>query len=107
MRHATSIFAIVMFFLGNIVALAADKVIEQRGKTFSETEVVIKKGDALTFVNNDNITHNVMSKTPGNEFNIGAQTPGTSVPVKFDSAGSASIICAIHPQMRMNVQITN
>ena len=107
MRHATSIFATVMFFLGNIVALAADKIIEQKGKVFSETEVAIKKGDALTFVNNDNITHNVMSKTPGNEFNIGAQTPGTSVPVKFDSAGAVNIICAIHPQMRMNVTITN
>ncbi len=107
MRHTTSIFAIAAFLLGNIVALAAEKVIEQRGKAFSETEVVIKRGDTLTFVNNDNITHNVMSKTPGNEFNIGAQTPGTSVPVKFDSAGAADIICAIHPQMRMNVKITN
>jgi plastocyanin len=97
MKHMVAICAIAAFLLGNIVALAV----------FSETEVVIAKGDTITFVNNDTVTHNVMSKSPGNEFNIGAQPPGTSAPVTFDAIGIATIICAIHPQMRMNVQITN
>jgi plastocyanin len=99
---------IAAFLCGNAVALAAaGKVIEQKGKMFSDAEVAIKKGETITFVNNDNVTHNVMSKSPGNEFNIGAQTPGTSAPVTFDTAGEANILCAIHPQMKMTVKITS
>ena len=107
MKHMGAICAIAAFLLGNIVALAASKTILQKGKVFSETEVVIAKGDTLTFVNDDTVTHNVMSKSPGNEFNIGAQAPGVSAPVTFDAVGTATIICAIHPQMRMNVKVTN
>jgi plastocyanin len=107
MKHMVVICALAAFLMGNIVALAAAKTILQKGKVFSETEVVIAKGDTITFVNNDTVTHNVMSKSPGNEFNIGAQSPGTSAPVTFDAIGTATIICAIHPQMRMNVQIKN
>jgi plastocyanin len=107
MKNMVALCAIAAFLSGNIVALAAAKTILQKGKVFSETEVVIAKGDTLNFVNNDTVTHNVMSKSPGNEFNIGAQPPGASAPVTFDAVGTASIICAIHPQMRMNVTITN
>ena len=107
MKHMVAICTLAAFLFGNVVALAATKTILQKGKVFSETEVVIAKGDTLTFVNNDTVTHNVMSKSPGNEFNIGAQSPGMSAPVTFDAVGTAMIICAIHPQMRMNVQITN
>jgi plastocyanin len=107
MKYMLPICAVAAFLSGNILALAAEKTILQKGKAFSETEVVIAKGDTLTFVNDDMVTHNVMSKTPGNEFNIGAQPPGMSAPVTFDAVGTATVICAIHPQMRMNVKITN
>ena len=106
MRYWTFIGAIAAFLCGNAMALAAGKIIEQKNKAFSESEVVIKKGETITFVNTDNITHNVMSRSAGNEFNIGAQPPGMSAPVTFDAVGTAEIICAIHPQMRVTIKIT-
>ena len=107
MKHMVAVCAIAAFLSGNIAALAASKTILQKGKVFSETEIVIAKGDTINFVNDDTVTHNVMSKSPGNEFNIGAQAPGVSAPVTFGAVGTANIICAIHPQMRMNVKVAN
>ncbi len=105
--YFNALCTIIAFVLGTSAAFAASMTVQQKNKTFSESEVVIKKGETLTFVNNDNITHNIMSKSPGNEFNMGAQAPGVSTPVTFDAAGIADVICAIHPQMRLNVKIND
>jgi len=107
MKHELLIAAAAGVVMGAGIALAADTSVHQKGKAFSTKEAVIKKGDTLTFVNDDTISHNVMSRSPGNEFNIGAQVPGVSTPVKFDAAGAVDVFCAIHPQMRMVVRITD
>ena len=73
--------------VGCVSALAAERPINQKGKAFSDTEVTIKKGDTLLFINDDTITHNIFSTSSGNTFNIGAQAPGVSTPVKFATAG--------------------
>jgi plastocyanin len=91
---------------GCVTALAAERSITQKGKVFSDTELTIKKGDTLIFVNDDNITHNIFSTSSGNTFNIGAQAPGISTPVKFANAGDVSVLCAIHPRMSMQVKVT-
>lgn len=95
------------FLAGASMAFAAEKTIGQKGKQFSERNVTIKKGDTLVFVNDDNIAHNVMSRTAGNTFNLGSQMPGRSTPVTFDKAGDIEVICAIHPGMKMAVKVTD
>jgi plastocyanin len=47
-----------------------------------------------------------MSTSPGNEFNLGSLKPGTATPVTFAEAGEATVICAIHPRMKMKVTVT-
>jgi plastocyanin len=49
------------FLSGTVVAFAAEKTVTQKGKVFSETEIAIKVGDTITFVNDDNVFHNVLS----------------------------------------------
>lgn len=102
--------ASIAFLAGGIAAFAAyaaEKIIHQKGKLFSEKEVAIKKGDILIFVNDDNIAHNVMSATSGHAFNTGSQAPGKATPVTFDKAGDIQVICAIHPSMKMLVKVTD
>lgn len=97
----------VAFLAGAAVAAAAtEQTITQKGKKFSTTDVTIKKGDALMFVNDDNVAHNIFSPTPGNEFNLGSQAPGNSTPVTFDKPGDIDVMCAIHPLMKMKVKVT-
>ena|ERR1044071_7564011 len=101
-------FALALAFMtGLATAYAAERSITQKGKVFSETEVTIKKGDVIVFVNDDNVHHNVLSTSAGNTFNSGAVGPGTSTPVTFNNAGEAAVICAIHPSMKLKVTITN
>lgn len=95
----------VAFLSGVAVAYAADKTITQKGKVFSMTEVSLKKGETLNFLNDDNIVHNIMSTSAGNEFNVGAVKPGISTPVTFKNAGDVRVICAIHPSMKMLVKV--
>jgi plastocyanin len=88
-------------------ALAAVQVIHQQGRAFSEQSVTLKKGEALSFLNDDTIPHNIMSTSKGNEFNLGSQAPGSSTDVSFKEAGDVAIICAIHPRMKMTVKVVD
>ena len=105
--HKTILFALVILSVLSAGALAANQVIHQQGRVFSSESVTIKKGDALTFVNDDSIPHNIMSATKGSEFNLGSQAPGMSTDVTFKETGDVRVICAIHPRMKMMVTVTD
>jgi plastocyanin len=101
------ILAAVLGMLSAAAALVSDQIVHQRGRMFSIESASIKKGAALTFLNDDNIPHNIASISKGNQFNLGSQAPGTSTEVTFTTAGEVDVICAIHPRMKMTVTITN
>jgi plastocyanin len=86
-------------------AFAADITVVQKNKTFSTQQVQVKVGDRIVFMNEDSVTHNVYSLTKGLEFEIKTQEPGKSDAVKFDRPGVAVVECAIHPKMKVNVQV--
>jgi plastocyanin len=87
-------------------AARADNVtVFQDGKKFSESEVTIKVGETVTFTNKDPITHNVYSGSPGMAFDLKTQKSGESTEIKFDHPGEADVLCAIHPQMKMKVNV--
>jgi plastocyanin len=69
--------------------------------------MTIKKGEAITFLNDDSVPHNIMSASKGNEFNLASQPPGTSTDVTFKGAGDVQVLCAIHPRMKMTVKVTD
>jgi plastocyanin len=73
----------------------------------TESSVTIKKGESLVFVNDDDVVHNVMSMTPGSEFNLGAQQPGSKVTQAFSKSGAVAVICAIHPRMKLTVNVAD
>lgn len=54
------------------LAFAADYTIHQKERTFSSEITTVKKGHAVTFLNDDTVPHNVFSTTSGNEFDLGS-----------------------------------
>jgi plastocyanin len=106
MRKLASLTIVILAGL-SVGALAANLTITQKGRMFSSESVTIKKGEALTFANDDTVPHNIVSTSKGNEFNLGSQPPGAATDVTFKEAGEAQVICAIHPRMRMTVKITD
>lgn len=87
------------------IAEAGELTIAQEGKAFSEKEVNITVGDSINFVNNDKKTHNVYSRSKGHKFDIGAQRPGTSASHMFIAPGKVKVRCAIHPRMKLTVNV--
>ena len=106
MRHT---YLLVLAILGGLStgALAANEVIHQQGRAFSTESITVKRGEALTFLNDDTVPHNIMSASKGNEFNLGSQAPGSSTDVSFNEAGDVLVICAIHPRMKMTVKVVD
>ena len=106
MRMLTSLTVVVLVGL-SAGALAANQTITQKGRLFSSESITIKKGESVTFANDDTVPHNIISASKGNEFNLGSQPPGAATDVTFKESGEAQVICAIHPRMKMTVKITD
>ena len=83
---------------------AADFTVTQRNKAFSVRQITITVRDRITFVNGDSVNHNLYSETKGSEFEI-LQHPGRSDTVRFPQPGTVEVQCAIHPVMRLEVQV--
>ena len=100
-----TISLIFLALLSSALLCAADHVIEQKDRKFSQKEIVIKVGDKLIFTNADEVTHNVYSDTAGLEFEIKRQSPGASSSVPFNKEGMVEVKCSIHPSMKLRVKI--
>ena len=98
-------FALAALLLAASAVSAEDIQVDQKNKKFDRDEITLKKGDSVTFVNDDPFTHNVYSETPGMAFDLKVQPPGKSSTVTFDTVGEAVVECAIHPSMKLKVKV--
>jgi plastocyanin len=86
---------------------SADHPVDQKDKEFSQNEITIKPGEKIVFRNSDSVTHNVFSNSKVNPFTIKIQQPGSSSTVQFDQEGLTEVRCAIHPKMKLLVNVKN
>jgi plastocyanin len=99
-------FALTAAVLASIsIAADTDFIVIQKNREFSVKELTVKVGDRVMFVNNDTVTHNVYSDTKGVEFEIELQPPGRTDSVRFSRPGVADVKCAIHPNMKLRVEV--
>jgi plastocyanin len=87
-------------------ALAADHRVGQAGKKFDPSELSIRSGDTITFVNDDGTIHNLHSETPGHEFEIKRQSPKQVNTLPFTKPGTFVVECRYHGQMKLTVNVT-
>jgi plastocyanin len=106
MRKFSTLFVVVLVGL-TAGGLTARQAIHQQGRMFSVQSIAIKRGEALTFINDDTVPHNIASISKGHEFNLGSQGPGISTEVTFTEAGEAQVFCAIHPRMTLTVKVSD
>lgn len=94
---------------GVAISIAADPaaVISQKGRKFSPSEVTVKKGSTVRFVNDDFYGHNVYSESGNSNFDIGLQPPGEERDVVLEELGIVDVRCRIHPRMRLQITVTD
>ena len=80
-------------------------VIKQAGKAFSERKLSVTVGESVAFLNDDDVTHNVYSRSDTLTFDLGAQPPGDEQTLVFDTPGKVKIRCAVHPRMKLDVTV--
>lgn len=99
---ALLITSILMFTVG---AYAGNFNVGQKNKQFTKKAMVIKVGDTVRFTNEDPFFHNVFSLSAIKTFDLGSYPKGEYRDVTFDTAGKIEVECAIHPNMRMTIEV--
>jgi len=89
-----------------VSAYAAEVVVEQKDKKFTKKELKLKVGDTVEFKNADPFNHNVFSLSDTKTFDLGSYPQGQSKKVTFDKPGKVEVECAIHPDMKMDVEVS-
>ena len=88
------------------VAYAADEhQVSQKNKAFSTKKLTIKVGDSVKFVNEDSFAHNVFSLSPTKSFDLGSFGNGGTKTITFDKPGKVEVECAVHPDMRLDIEV--
>jgi plastocyanin len=85
--------------------VAAEHVVGQKGKAFTVKKLSVKVGDSVKFINEDPFTHNVFSLSDAKSFDLGSTGQGGFKNIVFDKPGTIEVECAVHPEMKMVVEV--
>ena len=86
-------------FEADLKARSENPRLDQRDVTFAPRVLPFIVGSDVEFVNNDKVYHNVLSLTPGADFDIGRKPTGEVATEKIETVGRIELFCDIHPQM--------
>lgn len=93
--------------VSSLTALAYAAVsVSQKGREFAPTRVAIKRGEVVQIVNDDlDLRHHAYIDSEKFSFDSGDQEPGTTAVITFPVVGTFDVLCAIHPKMKLSVQV--
>ena len=101
-----SLATAVLLVLAWDAAAANLVVVSQRNRLFQPREVEIAAGGVIRFENDDGqLMHHVHLTSPRFSFDTGEQLPGNKSDVRFTTAGQFTVLCGIHPKMRLTVTV--
>jgi plastocyanin len=86
-------------------AQAPEQTIGQKNKAFTVQKLKVKVGDSVGFRNDDPFFHNIFSLSPAQSFDLGSYPQGQTRKVTFNKEGKIDVECAIHPEMRMVIEV--
>lgn len=99
--------AIVAGMLAGAAVGAGPYLISQKDRQFQPGEVVIKRGETLRFFNDDGeLLHHAYLSSDSFNFDSGDQQPGSKFDVVFPVVGDYTVLCGIHPKMKLIVHVT-
>ena len=95
---------LVLALLAPPAALAKDHKVSIQDLKFSPKELKVKKGDTVTWTNNDDRDHTVTSDDEKG-FKSGNLGSGKAFKYKFDTAGKFTYHCEYHPRMKATITV--
>jgi plastocyanin len=96
-------FLFPLLLLLPAVAMAQDmRTVVQKGRRFSVPEISIRRGESLTFTNDDEFIHQIYVQ---GLFDTDERRPGQNITETFDRTGTFEVHCHIHPKMKLLVHV--
>lgn len=105
MNKSVKLITVASLLMASLTAVAQVVEVGQRDKQFTVDQVSIKVGDVVRFTNEDPFFHNVFSLSDAALFDLGSFPQGEHRDVTFDQAGVVEVECAIHPTMKMTINV--
>ena len=87
-------------------AIAAEFEVRQSDRLFAPARLMVGKGSVVHFANDESFVHHAFVDTPRFKADTGDIPPGEARDIVFTQAGLYTIRCAIHPQMKMMVEVS-
>lgn len=100
--HKLVLIGLVTFIYS---AHAGEFEVLQKDKKFSQPGLTVRVGDSVSFRNEAPFFHNVFSLSDTKTFDLGSFPQGQSKKVMFDKPGTVEVECAIHPSMKINIEV--
>jgi plastocyanin len=101
----TLALAAVALTVAGVAWASQEHVVAQKNKAFAVKKLTVKVGDTVKFVNEDSFAHNVFSLSAAKSFDLGSFGTGGSKSVTFDKPGKVEVECAVHPDMRLDIEV--
>lgn len=105
MNKLTRRASMLLLALLTLQVTASDHVISQKGKSFFPRKMTVKAGESVTFMNDDPFAHNVFSLSDTKSFDLGSYGQGQGKSVVMDKPGVVEVECAVHPDMKMQIEV--
>lgn len=97
---------IIVLGLGVGAAIGAEFEVRQSEKAFMPERLSVAKGSRVRFANDEKFVHHAFVDSPQFAADTGDIPPGEARDIVFARAGAFIVRCAIHPQMKMTVEVT-
>lgn len=81
--------------------------VSQQNRAFIPVLLTIQPGDTVRIQNDDSkLAHHAYLASEALSFVSGELAPGEHVDIAFPVAGTFTVLCGIHPRMRLDVVVT-
>lgn len=91
----------------NNILIKRPAVLKQHFISFEPAHLVVQKGNRVTFINEDNLFHNVFSSCCSEKFNIGKKRTGVQAYETFTEESHMQVFCDIHADMSALISVVD
>jgi plastocyanin len=104
-RGGRALIFLMLLFAVSVASAAAVHRIVQKGRAFAVNDIVIARGDAVLFTNEDEFLHQIYVDSKTMSFDSAEQPPGQTIEIDFPRSGTFPVRCHIHPKMLLTVRV--
>jgi plastocyanin len=101
--------ASILISTGSLALMAAtipSFTVSQKGRMFLPGMLNIHEGETIRIVNDDgDLLHHAYIESDTFNFDSGDQEPGSKTDITFPKAGTFTVLCGIHPKMKLVVNV--